>query len=435
MWGTYFGGYSSDFITGTCTDKQNNIYITGYTSSGTQIATPGAWQTWTDTLIHSSFLAKFTPTGQLVWGTYLGFLNLAAVVNIDADENIYVYGATDNDTLLASSGTHQSESNGSFDAFLMKFDTAGQRIWGTLYGGEGTDGFMGNNYQGMDYMLPVVQGSSAANSSSISFNSKKDLVYICGGTTSQQNIAFGCDYEGKNSKRGYIAAFNSNTGTINWSSYHDAAIADMAYDGDGNFYLVGWTDTDSIASPGSYQEHKNSTYAVFFGKVTEQIFCPEDTISFIKNQDTLIADTGYVIYNWYKDAALVQSGSSNKYLINNVNGGTYKVEVSTDCHCLYISDTMQLQGTGIKNELTQQLQLQLSPNPASDNIILQGQVKNPQIINYTVIDILGKTHLSESFSISGNFSQMFYIKSMPAGSYILQVNNGKASSNFRFMKF
>ena len=43
----------------------------------------------------------------------------------------------------ASPGAHQTAQGGGRDAFLVKFDTDGSRLWGTYYGGDENDEGMG----------------------------------------------------------------------------------------------------------------------------------------------------------------------------------------------------------------------------------------------------------------------------------------------------
>ena len=59
QWATYYGGTGTDKGTDVATDAVGNIYITGITSSGTDIATNGAYQTSYGGGGNDAFLAKF----------------------------------------------------------------------------------------------------------------------------------------------------------------------------------------------------------------------------------------------------------------------------------------------------------------------------------------------------------------------------------------
>jgi hypothetical protein len=55
------------------------------------------------------------------------------------------YTDTNSGTNIATSGSHQSAYGGGiWDAYLVKFNSAGVRQWGTYYGGAGYDIVMGS---------------------------------------------------------------------------------------------------------------------------------------------------------------------------------------------------------------------------------------------------------------------------------------------------
>lgn len=69
VWATYYGGEGEENITGITIDDNDKIYIIGYTSSATGIATPNSHQ---PNLIGVSnpFVAKFSSNGFREWATY-----------------------------------------------------------------------------------------------------------------------------------------------------------------------------------------------------------------------------------------------------------------------------------------------------------------------------------------------------------------------------
>ncbi|MBK7669635.1 MAG: SBBP repeat-containing protein, partial [Sphingobacteriaceae bacterium] len=93
--------------------------------------------------VEDAFLAKFDSIGVRQWGTYYGGnkLDIAFGSCTDKIGNIYISGRTESSvTAVASPGSHQSAyGGGTIDAFLVKFNTNGVRIWGTYYGGTTTD--------------------------------------------------------------------------------------------------------------------------------------------------------------------------------------------------------------------------------------------------------------------------------------------------------
>lgn len=142
LFGTFFGDGGTEGIEAVACDAQGNALVAGFTSSATGIATSGAWQpNLAPPGTGDAFLAKFSPTGQRVWGTYFGQANFDGAFALDADAvgNTYLAGFTTSASGLASSGAFQVSSGGLDDAFVAHFDAAGQRVWSTYFGGDMSD--------------------------------------------------------------------------------------------------------------------------------------------------------------------------------------------------------------------------------------------------------------------------------------------------------
>src|SRR5262249_48946095 len=138
QWATYYGGNYNDYGTACATDAGGNVYLGGYSSTtgGTAIATASAHQPADGaTSSHDGFLAKFSPAGVRQWGTYYGgagteYANGCAT---DLSGNVYLTGFSDSGsgTAIATPGAAQPLPGGQQDAFLVKFNSAGIRQWGT----------------------------------------------------------------------------------------------------------------------------------------------------------------------------------------------------------------------------------------------------------------------------------------------------------------
>ena len=89
------------------------------------------------------FLTILSPTGQsFVYSTYLtgssGFTE-AMDLALDHSGNILVTGRTTSTDLPAPGGYLTYHQGGTYDAFLLEFDNAGNQIYGTYLGGSGDD--------------------------------------------------------------------------------------------------------------------------------------------------------------------------------------------------------------------------------------------------------------------------------------------------------
>lgn len=251
-WATYYGGSDYEFSQGSAVDAVGNVYMGGWCRSSNNIATTGAYIGTLPAQIHSTyfngFLVKFNINGQRQWGTYLP-ANVSDLA-CDNNGNIYVTGGIDSIPGFATNGAHQtsySGKNGSTtaynhgDAYLAKFNSNGQRLWATYYGGADND-----------------HGASVACDAS-------GNVYVGGATHSPNNIAStgafktvfptsnlaGLNYSW--GRAGFLAKFNA-TGTRQWGTYFAGHVADIELDANNNLYITGitWHDT-GVATAGAFK--------------------------------------------------------------------------------------------------------------------------------------------------------------------------------------
>ncbi len=149
LWGTYYGSPGDEGnITCVAVDAIGNIYITGRGGYSNFFATPGAFQAAPPT--NSSeplILAKFSSTGQRIWGTYFGGPNDQFIyeMKVDNHDNIIFCGGTNSSVGIGSLNGHHPNLLGGGDGFVEKFNSNGQRIWGSYYGGDS-----GDDINGMD---------------------------------------------------------------------------------------------------------------------------------------------------------------------------------------------------------------------------------------------------------------------------------------------
>jgi hypothetical protein len=240
QWGTYYGSNGDDIGYSCATDVSSNVYMAGHTDSGTSIATTGSHQSAYGGN-YDAFLVKFNSAGIRQWGTYYGDTgwDIGFSCATDASGNVYMAGHTNSGTSIATTGSHQSAFGGSYDAFLVKFNSAGIRQWGTYYGGNGDD-----------------IGFSCATDAS-------GNIYTAGETSSNSgaSIATAGSYQSSigGSSDAFLVQFNS-AGIRQWGTYYGGNGDDRGYycttDASGNVYMAGYTDTPSgtsIATLGSHQ--------------------------------------------------------------------------------------------------------------------------------------------------------------------------------------
>ncbi|MCL5269726.1 MAG: SBBP repeat-containing protein [bacterium] len=253
VWSTYLGGTATpssnteypDYAYGVTLDKAGNIFVVGTTcapdwvSGGFDTTYGGAGWYWGD-----GYLAKFSPTGEYLWSTYLGGNNSDVMygVAIDDDGNIYVTGFTDSEGWI--SGGFDTELDTSMglgptgyyyaDAYVAKYSSDGVPMWSTYLGG-------GAREEGFGIALDAAGD-----------------VYVVGNTESEGWISGG--YAEFNNGDGFVVKL-SKDGAFLWSTYIGGEGGDVchgvAVDSAGNVVICGqafsrdWTSGGYDTSFGS----------------------------------------------------------------------------------------------------------------------------------------------------------------------------------------
>jgi len=142
QWGTFYGGTKDEGINSVTIDNNGVIYIAGYTSSPESMAIGETHQTSYSGGIADAFVAKFSSDGERLWGTYLGGSNEDKAISITADRYGYIYISGWSNSLvgITTDSVSQTEyGGGNYDAFLVKFNNSGERLWGSYLDGNEED--------------------------------------------------------------------------------------------------------------------------------------------------------------------------------------------------------------------------------------------------------------------------------------------------------
>ena len=255
-YGTYFGGSGNDWARAIATDGSGNVYITGITSSGNLTVTGGAFQTTyggqtVDNITGDVFVAKFSPTGTLLWSTFLGGSadDGAFGLAVDSAGNAYVTGFTNSSNFPVTQGVFQSKFGGFGgnscnrfgDAFVAKLNPAGtQLIYSTYLGGSLDDigaaitiDSSGNAY---------VAGASLSRNFPVTSGVVQGFMSGSGGQIGRPNCNGAPAFDTGDA---FITKMNPTGTALIWSTYlgggfDDAAMA-IALDSSQNVYVAGAT--------------------------------------------------------------------------------------------------------------------------------------------------------------------------------------------------
>lgn len=132
-WSTYYGGTGDETGNGIQLAANGNVYVAGGTTAGNlNFAQTGHDQTYNGA--RDGYLVRFSgTTGTPISGTYIGTTDYdqAYFVQIDKDDDVYVYGQTAGNIPI-STGCYGSVGSGQF---ISKFNpTLTNRIWITTIG-------------------------------------------------------------------------------------------------------------------------------------------------------------------------------------------------------------------------------------------------------------------------------------------------------------
>ncbi len=137
-WSTYFGGTSGDAGYALCLDNQNNVFITGGSSSPDLTITSGAFKPTYGGGKTDGYIAKIKYDGTvLLHSTYIGTVvyDQTYFVQLDNSANVFVFGQTAG--ILPVVNATYSVNNGRM--FISKLDsTLGTLLMQTKFGNGGT---------------------------------------------------------------------------------------------------------------------------------------------------------------------------------------------------------------------------------------------------------------------------------------------------------
>lgn len=264
-WGTYYGGYNSystGFCTDVATDPSGNVVIFGFcgynANDADSYVSPGAHHETHGSTVQPPgtggdvYIAKFDSSGERLWGTYYGGSNTdnAWTGAVDGEGNIYVAGETFSDTGIFEAG-YSGVRSGELDAYVAKFDPSGELVWGTYYGGPGDDEVRSSVTDAFGHVFIIGLTKSASGISSDGY----------------QMVKGGGDYDG------FMVGFEQEGGALIMGSYYGGSADDRAHgsacDPDGALFICGWTSSSNdttISSPDGFQTQIGSTQDAFLGK-------------------------------------------------------------------------------------------------------------------------------------------------------------------------
>jgi uncharacterized repeat protein (TIGR01451 family) len=231
IWATYFGGEGQDLSRNLTSDYVGNIYVVGNTFSETGIAYKGFKNQKNES--YDAFLVKFSSSGQRLWATYYGGdqMDTGSDVVVDKSLNVYLSGFSNGSTGLAHNG-FQNSVIGDYDSFIVKFNESGTGIWGTYFGGLGGDWI---------YAMDIDNSGN---------------IIIAGHTSSSLGLTYNGFDSKYNNMDSFIAKITSSC-TLVWSTYFGGEdiefVGGLDIDSFDNIYIAGVTKSSTEIAYGGFK--------------------------------------------------------------------------------------------------------------------------------------------------------------------------------------
>ncbi len=158
---SYLGGDGEDLIHAMALDSAGNVYVAGETTSSNFPVTASAFQTkrgnapaslfgFVSGYSPNAFVAKLSPSGKIIWATYLGGSggDTALAIAVDAKGSAYVLGSTTSPNFPVTPGAYQSGSSKTARAFLAKLSPDGASlVYSALFGPVSAAGYFPGEIQ------------------------------------------------------------------------------------------------------------------------------------------------------------------------------------------------------------------------------------------------------------------------------------------------
>ncbi|MGK7872445.1 MAG: SBBP repeat-containing protein [Xenococcaceae cyanobacterium] len=175
LWATSIGGPEQDYINDVAVDSKDNVYIAGQFEGSVNIGGIN----FTSNGLTDAFVAKYDSNGNLLWAKSFGDSNYDAIASlaVDSENNLYVGGGFRDTLDIDKDGTNDFTSKGESDVFIAKYDSSGNLLGASSFGGTGIDGVSGIavDSAGNAYITGIFQNTMDVGGTTLTSNGGSDV--------------------------------------------------------------------------------------------------------------------------------------------------------------------------------------------------------------------------------------------------------------------
>jgi hypothetical protein len=288
QWAKAEGHYAYDYGYGTVTDNAGNLYVVGKyeengaTFSGSTVTCAGN---------HDGFIAKYSPTGSLIWVKTAGGANGDYFWHATTDKANFIIVSGEMEgygTISFPGSTVTLQGQGDNDIWFAKYDLNGNLLWAKSEG-----------YKNSEKGLSITHDSN-------------NNIYVAGYFTDTTKIN-GSFVFGKGGRDIFVAKYDAN-GNFLWVRTAGSTARDevksVKCDASGNVYIAGWMSNNTMFGSQNYQTYNNTNYAdAFIAK-----YASDGTLQWVKNMGGDYDDVawGMIIDN---NGKIFVTGEFNAYAV------------------------------------------------------------------------------------------------------------------------
>lgn len=327
-------------------DASNNVYIGGTFSPvtggqsfiGATVASYGS---------QDVFVAKYNSSGTFQWvrtaGTSNGTADYLLGLTVDAANNCYISGHYFGSTMTA--GTTTLPNSGSFDGFLLKYNSAGTVQWGTS-----------------------LSGTASENLNAVTTDSNNN-VYVAGSFASP-TLSIGSSTIINSGNSDVIVVKYNSSGVSQWAAKATSTAGETAYgaasDAIGNLYVTGSfniNDPISFAGTSLASNGGNDAFLSKIGCATAIISGPASVCA---GSSVTLTASGAATYTWSNGSTgssiVVSPASSASYSVNGSNGSCNATPAN---HSISVLPASLVTPGTMSLFCGQQQQINITSNPAA----------------------------------------------------------------------